>query len=232
MQAAFRGAFAWSTRSAIKFVQLGCFIHLINEHVVEVRACAGPSMYPTLALKGDYLLSLRISTLRTFFSRTPPHISRGDLIDFVSPSDPTYSVCKRVIGIEGDVVCLDPSKSFAPLTRHLHNSPSSLTEEDDIIAAKGRLREPLDTEEEEVPVIPAVDGTVGPFIRVPRGYVWVVGDNLSNSTDSRKYGPVPLGLIRGKIVARLWPPSKAQWLTAAKHSDSVQLHIPVQPVQL
>lgn len=161
-------------------------------------------MYPTLALKGDYLLSLRMSTLRTFFNRTPPHVSRGDLIDFVSPSDPTYSVCKRVIGIEGDVVCLDPSKSFAPLTKHLQTTSTALTDNDGVIAAKSRLRESLDTEEADTPVNQVIlDGEVGPFIRVPRGHVWAVGDNLSNSTDSRKYGPVPLGLIRGKIIARV-----------------------------
>lgn len=160
-------------------------------------------MYPTLALQGDYLLSLRISTLRTFFNRTPPHVSRGDLIDFVSPSDPTYSVCKRVIGIEGDVVCLDPSKTFAPLTNHLLVASPVLTENDEITVAKTRLRESLDTEEIDPHVVSTVDGEAGPFIRVPRGYVWAVGDNLSNSTDSRKYGPVPLGLIRGKIIARV-----------------------------
>lgn len=160
-------------------------------------------MYPTLALQGDYLLSLRMSTLRNFFSRAPPHVSRGDLIDFVSPSDPTYSVCKRVIGIEGDVVCLDPSKPFAPLIRQLQNVSSSLTESEETRATKARLREPVETEDNELPLRLAIDGEYGPFIRVPRGYVWVVGDNLSNSTDSRRYGPVPLGLIRGKIIARV-----------------------------
>ncbi|KAK9893680.1 LexA/Signal peptidase [Cystobasidium minutum MCA 4210] len=223
----FIAAFTWSRRSVIRFVQIGCFVHLVNEHVLEIRACAGPSMYPTLALKGDYLLSLRMSTLRTFFSRTPPHVSRGDLIDFVSPTDPTYSVCKRVIGIEGDVVCLDPSKSPSAFIRQAQiTAPDALAEEP-IGRSHVRLDGSLEPEDDQFPLRLVTDGEVGPFIRVPRGYIWAVGDNLSNSTDSRAYGPVPLGLIRGKIIARLWPPSKAQWLTSSKDGDAVQQHIPL-----
>lgn len=40
---------------------------------------------------------------------------------------------------------------------------------------------------------------------IPRGYVWLEGDNWSNSTDSRIYGAVPMGLIRSKAVCRIWP---------------------------
>lgn len=129
-------------------------------------------MYPTLSLSGDYLLSLRSPILRLL--SPAPYASRGDLVDFVSPNDPSYSVCKRVIGIEGDVVCVDPS------------------------GEKGRKED---------------------WVKVPKGYLWVTGDNLSNSVDSRDYGPVPLGLVRGKIVARIWP--NARWLTASKDSTAV-----------
>ena len=40
-------------------------------------------------------------------------------------------------------------------------------------------------------------------IIVPKGHVWLAGDNPSNSTDSRMYGPVPLGLIQGKLIWKL-----------------------------
>ncbi|CAI5514357.1 unnamed protein product [Closterium sp. Naga37s-1] len=41
---------------------------------------------------------------------------------------------------------------------------------------------------------------------VPRGHVWLQGDNLFNSTDSRHYGLVPLALVKGRVFYRVWPP--------------------------
>ncbi|KAH8306558.1 hypothetical protein KR018_011973 [Drosophila ironensis] len=40
---------------------------------------------------------------------------------------------------------------------------------------------------------------------VPRGYVWIEGDNKANSSDSRYYGPIPVGLIRSRVLGRIWP---------------------------
>ena len=39
--------------------------------------------------------------------------------------------------------------------------------------------------------------------RVPRGHVWIEGDNLSNSTDSRRYGVVPESMVEGRCVMRV-----------------------------
>ncbi|KAI9121521.1 hypothetical protein K1719_008554 [Acacia pycnantha] len=41
---------------------------------------------------------------------------------------------------------------------------------------------------------------------VPKGHVWVQGDNIYNSRDSRQFGPVPYGLLQAKVFWRLWPP--------------------------
>lgn len=41
---------------------------------------------------------------------------------------------------------------------------------------------------------------------VPKGHVWIQGDNIYASKDSRQHGPIPYGLILGKAFCRVWPP--------------------------
>ncbi|KAI3716210.1 hypothetical protein L6452_23386 [Arctium lappa] len=40
---------------------------------------------------------------------------------------------------------------------------------------------------------------------VPKGHVWIQGDNIYASNDSRNFGPIPYGLIQGKVCCRVWP---------------------------
>ncbi|RAL37030.1 hypothetical protein DM860_003954 [Cuscuta australis] len=43
-------------------------------------------------------------------------------------------------------------------------------------------------------------------VKVPKGHVWLQGDNIYASKDSRQLGPFPYGLIMGKVFYRVWPP--------------------------
>lgn len=110
-------------------------------------------MLPTLAHDGEIVIEDRL-TYRLF----PERLSRGDLITMKSPLTPGRVVCKRVIGLPGDIVCVDPTGEKAPSTEH---------------------------------------------VLVPKGHVWVSGDNAAYSRDSRDHGPVSKSLIYGRLIARV-----------------------------
>lgn len=45
-------------------------------------------------------------------------------------------------------------------------------------------------------------------ITIPKGYVFMMGDNRGNSDDSRFWGPVPNDWVIGGAFATYWPPSR------------------------
>ncbi|CAE7032993.1 hypothetical protein P3342_006974 [Pyrenophora teres f. teres] len=54
------------------------------------------------------------------------------------------------------------------------------------------------------------------LVRVPEGHCWLQGDNLEWSRDSRLYGPLPLGLIKSKVLAVVMPFRDAKWVGSQK----------------
>ncbi|MEX2553008.1 MAG: signal peptidase I, partial [Actinomycetota bacterium] len=67
----------------------------------------------------------------------------------------------------------------------------------------GQLVEPYRKTTEPISDIPAQ--------KVPEGHVFVLGDNRTDSRDSRVFGPVPVSSIIGKAFARIWPLERLTW---------------------
>jgi len=51
----------------------------------------------------------------------------------------------------------------------------------------------------------------GPVV-VPKGALWVMGDNRTNSSDSRVFGTIRRRTVVGRAILRVWPASRAAFL--------------------
>ena len=57
------------------------------------------------------------------------------------------------------------------------------------------------------PTLPLTNSTITFPYTVPSGYIWVMGDNRTNSQDSRYFGAVPTSSVTGRGVLVYWPVS-------------------------
>ncbi|HPT82397.1 MAG TPA: signal peptidase I [Limnochordia bacterium] len=155
--------------TVISAVLIAAFIMIFIARAYTVN---GDSMLPTLH-HGERLLVDKIS-----YRFTEP--SRGEIIIFKNPANPSEQFVKRVIGLPGDKVAIIQGVVF------INDQPI----------------------EEDYTLAPARIG-FAPQI-VPEGTYFVLGDNRNNSEDSRfsRVGFLPRELIIGRAIWRYWPLSK------------------------
>lgn len=89
-------------------LRAGCATHLFNEYVYEFTETKGESMLPTLQANADFVHAVKTHRLGR-------DIHMGDLVVATKPLDPDHRICKRVLGMPGDVVLVDPLL-LSPLT--------------------------------------------------------------------------------------------------------------------
>ena len=107
-------------------------------------------------------------------------VNRGDLVVFERPASEADSaikdLIKRVVALEGETVESRDGRLFVN-------------------------GEPLD----EPYLAPNVQTNGVEATTVPPGHVFVMGDNRTDSRDSRFFGPLPEELIIGRAFVKVWP---------------------------
>ena len=102
----------------------------------------------------------------------------GDIIVLDDPTASVPTLIKRVIAVGGQTVDLVDGK---------------------VVVDGVTLDEPYTYGKPSLPQSMSM-----PYV-IPEDSVWVMGDNRTDSQDSRYFGAVPLDDVRGKAIFRFWP---------------------------
>lgn len=105
---------------------------------------------------------------------------RGEVVIFKYPKDQTRFFIKRIIGLPQETVEINDGK----ITIYNENSPEGLKLEEEYIKNWSGENTKYELDENEY---------------------FVMGDNRTNSSDSRFWGPLPNDLIVGRAFLRLLP---------------------------
>ncbi len=136
----------------------------------------GDSMHPTFE-NLDYLIIDEF----IYNFKTP---SRGDVIVFRYPSNPSIFYIKRIIGLPNETISIN------------HGVITVTTADGEKIS----LSEPYIVNE---------DATYTKHVSLNQEEYFVMGDNRPNSSDSRMWGPLPEKDIIGRVDLRLLPIAKS-----------------------
>lgn len=151
---------------------------LLRTFVVGVYEVPSGSMLETIQ-EGDLLLGEKVS-----LNWDSP--KAGDIVTFDSPREPGTTLVKRVIAVGGQTVDLRDGNVYVD---GVQLDESSYT-----------LGKPSYSLSDQA-------GSAGisfPYT-IPDGYIWVMGDNRTNSLDSRYFGPVRVSSVTSKILCIYWP---------------------------
>jgi signal peptidase I len=165
-----------------------------------------PSRSATTSFSTNCSLSaLPYTTLRFRFACQNP----GDIVAFHNPRNPSVLFVKRAIGLGGDLVKVEERKVY--LNGKLLDEPYAQFQYTNVLP----LRDNFPPEVSEIATLPAAWGLdpawareMAQFIekdglRVPPGYLFVMGDNRDNSLDSRFWGFVPVEAVVGEPIRLL-----------------------------
>lgn len=162
----------------------------IQAWVVKPYSIPSGSMRDTLR-PGDRVLVNRF----VYHLREP---QRGDVVVFHYPRDPSVVFIKRIVGAPGDVLDVRDGRLYVN-GRSVHEP---------FVHRTGGQTDPTIAE----PTLPGSTlhdpWSLSIPYTVPAGRYFVMGDNRTDSDDSRDWGTVPRSAIVGEGLLTYWPLSR------------------------
>ena len=185
---------------------------IIRPFIIEPFKIPSSSMRDTLS-EGDrilvckfiYGIKIPFSAHRIFKFR---RIRRGDVFVFVPPHEKRSRFIKRVVAVEGDTVEMrgrilyingEPIDEKAYVRYVKADTSIDFPPFRNIRKVRLATGKHLDADNS----VPTLPNDSYPFI-VPKGFVFAMGDNRDESSDSRVWGPVGVSDIKGKAFFIYW----------------------------
>jgi signal peptidase I len=182
-----KGRTASKSRTLLEYVVLAvvavAVALLIQAFLVKPYRIPSASMEDTLLI-GDRVLVDRISWR---FSQP----ERGDIVVFHSPIVGPVLI-KRIIGLPNDEISL--SGGFVYINGRRLDEPYVRR-----VGGRQEVSEPFSN---------GLPWSLQEPYRVPPGSYFVMGDNRTDSGDSRDFGPIKREQFVGHAFARYWPPGR------------------------
>jgi signal peptidase I len=137
-----------------------------------------PFVIPSGSMEPTIQIGDRVLVNRFVYRFTQP--SRGDIVVFEPWTAGQPDLIKRIVAVGGDTIAMAGDGRFTVNGRRI---------DEPYLTESNRRTQP---------------GRLLPY-KVPRGTVFVMGDNRNNSGDSRFNGPVAVSAIVGKAFVTYWP---------------------------
>lgn len=160
---------------------------LIQAFLVKPFRIPSPSMTDTLLIKDRVLVNRVTYHLRD--------VERGDIVVFRWPENPDLVFIKRVTGLPGDTLLAKDGRLYV----------NGVPQEEPYVHRTDGVTDPTEP-------APPIAGTtmsdpwnLATEYTVPARSYFMMGDNRTNSDDSRVWGPVPEDDIIGSAFFIYWP---------------------------
>jgi signal peptidase I len=169
-------AFKSIIASVLSFVFLLLFI---NTYFISITKISGASMEPTFTTGNQVLFNRIISFTPSAYEHGDVVVCRFGMKEYNSEENTfvqnnTSTYIKRIIALEGDTIEISDGKVF------VNNEDVTDKYWNGVIVQDTLLK-----------------------LKIPKGHVFVIGDNINNSIDSRVVGSLPYSNLLGKVTHQI-----------------------------